>query len=267
MSNKKQKTNTVGKKIHPHEFSGYDIFSQSLNLLTANYRLFIAIFLVVYLPLDILPALFPSLDQFQAYDSAKAAQLGNNQTFNIGYTIYSIFKGIIALLSSIAIIYATSKLYGDKNQSHRKKSSVRISLSESYSAAKLKWSGLFLTSLLAALIFIGLTLLLIIPGIIYYVYYAFFPQIVVLKNLNYKSALDYSKNLVKGRWWKVFGFMVMIMLLSLILGLIVSILTRRYPNLNILILLSTLLLDFYSLFVTLTLTVYFIKLDDLIHKK
>ncbi len=267
MDRHKQKIKSFGNIMHLSEFGILNVFSQSLKILSANPKLILAIFLIVYLPLDLLPVLFPSLDQFQAYNSANAAQLGYNPKFNFEYTLYSIIKGLVALFPSIAMIYVTSRLLGNENQNPINKKAKKITLSESYTAAKNKWLALFLTSLLATVILFGLTLLLIVPGIIYYVYYAFFPQIVVLKNLDYKNALDYSKKLVKGRWWKVLGFIVMLILLSLIMGLAAEILNITYPNVSILVLLSNLLLDFYSLFVTLTVTVYFINLDQLINKK
>lgn len=49
-----------------------------------------------------------------------------------------------------------------------------------------------------------LTLLFIIPGIIYTVYWSLATFVCVDKNLAGKPALDYSKNLVKGHWWKIF---------------------------------------------------------------
>ena len=49
-----------------------------------------------------------------------------------------------------------------------------------------------------------LRLLLIIPGIIYYVNTAFFLHAVGLRNQGWKAALDYSRNIVKGHFWKVF---------------------------------------------------------------
>ena len=49
-----------------------------------------------------------------------------------------------------------------------------------------------------------LRLLLIIPGIIYYVNTAFFLHAVGLRNQGWKAAIVYSRNIVKGHFWKVF---------------------------------------------------------------
>jgi len=58
---------------------------------------------------------------------------------------------------------------------------------------------------LAGLIMGGLSLLFIVPGVIWIVYYTFIQYVVALRGMGDKKALDYSKNLVKGRWWRVAG--------------------------------------------------------------
>lgn len=239
--------------LKSHELSILNILSFSLNLLRDNYKLLLSIFLIIYLPLDILPLFFPQLDSFQAY---KTTQL-NNTSLNWGYTAYGIIKGLLGMLATIAVIYATYCFTAQK----------KITLKQSYAAAKDKWIALLLTSLLSALILIGLTLLLIIPGVIYYVYYLFFSVVVVLKDLQYKEALDYSKKLVKGRWWKVFGFFLTLFIISFIVGISISTLISSLNNNSILAALGNLMLDFYALFAVICVTVYFINLDSLSSKK
>jgi uncharacterized membrane protein len=63
-----------------------------------------------------------------------------------------------------------------------------------------------LTQLLTALAILGLTLLLVVPGIIFAVYWAFTQQIATLTDKSGRDAMKYSKELVKGRWWKVVGY-------------------------------------------------------------
>ena len=80
--------------------------------------------------------------------------------------------------------------------------------------------------LLGGLILLGLTLLLVVPGLVQYVYYTFVLQVVVLRQGHGKSALDGSKALVRGRWWRVLG-------VSLLLGLpflLLTLLGERLPE-------------------------------------
>ena len=49
--------------------------------------------------------------------------------------------------------------------------------------------------------------LLIIPGVLYLIYWIFVPQVVVLKDVSFGEALSYSKTIVSGRWRKVFFYL------------------------------------------------------------
>ncbi|MBD2303169.1 hypothetical protein H6G80_32660 [Nostoc sp. FACHB-87] len=60
-----------------------------------------------------------------------------------------------------------------------------------------------------------LSLLLIIPGIIYAVNNSYYGQAFILRGQTGKAAFEYSRSLVKGNWWKVF-------LLSIISSIIIS---------------------------------------------
>lgn len=67
------------------------------------------------------------------------------------------------------------------------------------------WSYL-IVSLVSSFFLILLTLLLIIPGIIFYVYWAFATLLVVVEGIKTTMpALKRSKSLVKGYWWSVAG--------------------------------------------------------------
>jgi hypothetical protein len=71
-------------------------------------------------------------------------------------------------------------------------------------AAFVLWPLELWTLFLNFVIVFGLALLLFIPGVIWSVYYMFSTLVVARGSLWGKDALDYSKSLVKGRWWYVF---------------------------------------------------------------
>lgn len=60
-----------------------------------------------------------------------------------------------------------------------------------------------ITSFLVTLIVLGGTLLLIIPGIIFAVWYSFSTYVVIFEGAKGLSALRASKALVAGRWWSI----------------------------------------------------------------
>lgn len=129
----------------------------------------------------------------------------------IAFAIITGFVGIIATLG-LAITIEESVL--------GREITFREALSRALSTLVDSW----VTSLLMGLIIVGLTLLLIIPGIIGAVYYAFVLQVVVLRQVKYKKALNYSKELVRGKWGKVFGYMLLIIVIGFALGLVLGIL-------------------------------------------
>ena len=63
------------------------------------------------------------------------------------------------------------------------------------------------------MILFGLSLMLLIPGIMWAVYYTFIMQAVVLKRLSGTKAVAYSKSLVQGRSWQEFGAMLIVYIL------------------------------------------------------
>ncbi|GAB4164190.1 MAG: hypothetical protein Fur003_6450 [Candidatus Dojkabacteria bacterium] len=72
----------------------------------------------------------------------------------------------------------------------------------------------FVTYLLAGLIGFGLLLLLIVPGVIFLVQAAFVGIIAILTDKKNMDAINYSKQLVKGRWFETFGYLLLITLFS-----------------------------------------------------
>ncbi len=73
------------------------------------------------------------------------------------------------------------------------------------------------------LLLLVLFLLLIIPGIIFMTYWAFAFVFLIVENRKIGESLDASKQLVKGRWWRVFGYYLLMMILFMIVASIVSI--------------------------------------------
>jgi hypothetical protein len=61
----------------------------------------------------------------------------------------------------------------------------------------------FWTTIVASLLLLGLYALLIIPGIIWSVFWFFSFPASSLRNVKGKRALDYSKMIVKGKWWRI----------------------------------------------------------------
>lgn len=75
---------------------------------------------------------------------------------------------------------------------------------ESFSATShLIWPIIY-TSLLVVLIVMGGTILFIVPGIIFSIWYCFTYYAILFEEKRGVAALSASKSLVSGRWWKIF---------------------------------------------------------------
>lgn len=94
---------------------------------------------------------------------------------------------------------------------------------------KLALPLLLTLSLLALVTFLGY-LLLIIPGIIFSVWFTFVIVIMINENVWGLAALKSSRNLVKGRFWKVAGYSAFCLVLTFIYSLAVSLLTSIIPG-------------------------------------
>lgn len=79
-----------------------------------------------------------------------------------------------------------------------------------------------LVSILISLIVLGGILLLIIPGIIFSVWYTFASISVIVDNKRVGESLTFSKALVKGRWFQTFAYIVVPFLVFLLVELAIS---------------------------------------------
>lgn len=108
------------------------------------------------------------------------------------------------------------------------------------------WKYLLITSL-TGLIVCGGIILLIIPGIIFAMWYSFATFIVLDKDMKIGEALKLSKSMVTGKFWKILGRSISFGLVSMLVSVILSII----PYIGSLILAFTaplFLLPFYLLY-------------------
>ena len=98
-----------------------------------------------------------------------------------------------------------------------------LSVKKTYDEAWKKYGVFFLLSVLLTLIYLFGFILLIIPGLIFLVWFEFSRFITIEKNLGIKQSLLKSKELVKGNFWKISGRLIVIGFSVAITELILSI--------------------------------------------
>lgn len=75
-------------------------------------------------------------------------------------------------------------------------------------------------------------LLLLIPGLIYLVNNAYFGLAFILRDQRGKAAFAYSRHIVKGNWWKVFFFYILIFFVASGLPIILTKIFNLIPFIN-----------------------------------
>jgi len=178
----------------------------------------------------------------------KSNFLDGHWIFFIIALLFSIFIGTII---SLSLTYKIYKSY--KNTKIKIVDVIKFALSKF-------WTTLG-TTLLMILMLIGLFLLLIVPGIIFAVYWTFVISVIIIKNLSGKKALDYSKSVVKKRWWKVLGYSIVLELIPIAITIIAMLCISAYYPSNIGYCVYFIISLLANVFMYVSQTVLFLELD------
>jgi len=101
---------------------------------------------------------------------------------------------------------------------------AKLELSDLVKLGASKIVPVILTVILLTLIVVGGFILLIIPGIVFLVWFTFVTQVVIFEDKSGMQALKQSREYVRNRWWGVFGRLILAGLVLMGLGLAFSIL-------------------------------------------
>lgn len=199
------------EKIKERNFS--DLLKQSWKEYKQNFKLIFGVFIIL--------AAIPSLIAF--FNS-------NIIYLNKGITIKSIEQikelGILAItliLSLSVIVNVLSALMNATFISSFLSKKVPAKTSSAIKEGSrylLKLIGLMIVMALAL---IPLYILLIIPGIIFTVYWMFSAYILIGENKGIIESMKESFRLVKGRWWKIFKYGILMMLAMIGIAVLIAI--------------------------------------------
>lgn len=205
--------------IYKKEYSFTEILSRAWAIFRENAAAIIAIALLISIPVSIVNLL---ADQAFAVPGLTDSSLSpedqiNSISSHLGQIAYSflilslvsIAMAFVGLLSMMALaFYVKSCIDGGKT-----------SIFGAYSKALGRWPAAIWTDIVMGIFLIVLFLLLIIPGIIYLVYWAFALYAVALSNKSGREALRYSKKIVNKRWWTVLGYNILYAIIGFILSI------------------------------------------------
>ena len=171
------------------------------------------------LPLAFISFVWSLILTFKAENLAQS--LSTNSVFMFSSVLLNLLNAVIYLFVTVASIEAIRRV--SENSS--------LSVQEAFLVAKAKaWKFLLIGILKGAILLIGF-LLLIIPGIIFSVWFAFSGMEIVLNKTGVKESLLKSKALVIGRFWPVLGKLFVIGIFVTVLQIIFTILPYGIGNL------------------------------------
>lgn len=128
--------------------------------------------------------------------------------------IFVLIAIIINIWAPVALLYAIKE----------RKEKIRIK--ESFVKGWRRIISYFWISLLVGLIILGGFLLLIIPGIIFIIWFSLATYVLVAEDLTGTRALSRSKQLVSGYWWKVLWRFLIIGIIVIVIFLIINFISK-----------------------------------------
>jgi hypothetical protein len=176
-----------------------------------NFTNILVIVFLIYFPINLIVSLLPVADAVILQDFDQFV------TYMRVVQFLEVFVAVVATISVTKLVEAS--LQGQA-----------ITWQQSLKHAFSRWFVVVLTSLIGGVILIWWTLLLIIPGIIWMVYYSFAIYVVTLRGISGNAALKYSKSIVKGQWWRVFGYHFVLLLMVVVIGGVYGLFLSLLPD-------------------------------------
>lgn len=167
-----------------------ELISQSFALYKKHRQFFLRYMMLLFIPTAIITVI-----------SNLLAYIPESDTFLLTglYAIALLVATIVGLWITIAFIRATATTILGKKPAEIKK--------EMQGVKHLIWPTIWV-SFVVGLIILGGTVLFIIPGIIFSIWFSFVVYAIVLEEHTSTNAIKDSKAIVQGRWWAVFWRLV-----------------------------------------------------------
>lgn len=165
----------------------------------------------IFVPLSVAHlVLFSAIPMYQPNFDPSTLSVESFMAQGGGSLVFSILYALLAMIAQTFFTLALAEYVSKKVEGKS------VTWQEAFTVAKNLLLDGVLTNLLMTVLLIGLFILLIVPGVIFSIYWSFALIAVALKGKKNMDALAYSKDIVTGRWWMTLGYFIL-------LGLIVAI--------------------------------------------
>jgi hypothetical protein len=199
-----------------------DILDRGLKVLLSRLPTFYLISLIALTPVILFQLAWPLVQEstdeaVQFGGPPSAAALGAEIGGSLGVLILIL---ILSQISNAAILHIIAQEFIDQ----------RVGIGSAFRFAFHRFGRLLLASILQGLT-IGLGFILCIaPGIIFWVWYMFVAQVVVVEGFKGEKAMSRSKELTAGYRGRVFGILLLCIAIGVILQMAVGLLQRFLPT-------------------------------------
>ncbi|MEK7570204.1 MAG: hypothetical protein AAB515_02085 [Patescibacteria group bacterium] len=190
-----------------------ELFQDAWKIFRKHWKNIVLLTLAITLPLNLLSAILSTMSPESA-----------SGVFSAGYVLSAgvgiillVLVGFLVPLGIVAIVQADAK-----NQT--------LDVHGALKAATSRWAAGVSTSVLMGILLLGLTILLVVPAIYFGIFWSFALYAVMHDKLQGKAALNESKRVVTGFWWKVLGNLFVFSLVTSIIGGIISGLFSVLPD-------------------------------------
>lgn len=199
-----------------------ELLQESWNLFKNNWKLLLGIFAV--------PGLVTATFDYLTATDAQAEMFMT--TYTVWFVLLLVAMIVLLMLMSVGMYKAVSE-------------PMTTTIEGAYRfAAKYFVQYLVLSIMIGVVVMLGF-IALIIPGIIFAVWFAFAYLVLIFEGKKGVEAMKASKEYVKGNWWKVFGRFVVLgiamILLSIVTGLLGYMLFSMFLGVNLATALSSLI--------------------------
>ncbi len=242
-------------RIDSRRFGIVELLSTSSKIIVQNIKPIILIILSLYLPIAIIVSLIsPEASLYRSENPILQSFTINIRVSNIIKVAYEALIGILVSIS-LSIIIEKSIIKEEINILHISKVTFA------------KWPDVIISGILYIFIILGLTLLFVIPGIIYSTYYSFWLYAIILRKQKGMGALSYSKTLITGQWWRIFIIYIGLGIVFYIINIPIEYLLKLISIDRIYIFTTELISQIIASITTIIYIVLFLNVDYLFHPR
>jgi hypothetical protein len=197
-----------------------DILDRGLKVLLARLPTFYAINLIVLSPIIALQLLRPELESGELQPGQNEPLANSPVGVGLIFLATLVLNLIFSQIGNAAVLHVIAQEFVDQ----------RVGLGQAFRFAFHRFGRLLGAAILAGLT-IGLGFVLcLVPGILFFVWYIFVSQVVVVEGLKAEKALSRSKELTSGYRWRIFGILVLFIVIGMISQGSAGLLERVLPT-------------------------------------